>query len=48
MQYDISLPQGWTMDLASIKNPVEACRSLSRSRSVSTGRNILFLIAVFA
>jgi F420-dependent oxidoreductase-like protein len=30
MKYGISLPQGWTMDLASIKDPVEAYETMTR------------------
>lgn len=30
MQFGVSLPQGWTMDLASIKDPVEAYEAMTR------------------
>jgi F420-dependent oxidoreductase-like protein len=30
LKYGISLPQGWTMDLASIKDPVEAYETMTR------------------
>jgi F420-dependent oxidoreductase-like protein len=30
IKYGVSLPQGWTMDLASIKDPVEAYETLTR------------------
>jgi F420-dependent oxidoreductase-like protein len=31
MKYGISLPQGWTMDLAGIKDPVEAYETMTRA-----------------
>ena len=30
MQYGLSLPQGWTMDLTGIKDPVEAYETMTR------------------
>ncbi len=30
MQYGISLPQGWMMDLVGIKDPVEASETMTR------------------
>jgi len=29
LQFGVSLPQGWTMDLASIKDPVEAYEAMT-------------------
>ena len=30
LKFGVSLPQGWTMDLASIKDPVEAYETMTR------------------
>ena len=30
LKFGLSLPQGWTMDLASIKDPVEAYEAMTR------------------
>src|SRR5258708_15918433 len=30
LKFDLSLPQGWTMELASIKDPVEAYEAMTR------------------
>src|SRR5438128_3085800 len=30
LKFGLSLPQGWTMDLASIKHPVEAYEAMTR------------------
>ena len=30
LQFGISLPQGWTVDLASMKDPVEAYEAMTR------------------
>ena len=49
MKYGISLPQGWTMDLASIKDPVEAYETMTRVAQTAdeSGYNSLWLVDHF-
>lgn len=35
LQFGVSLPQGWTMDLASIKDPIEAYETITRMAQVA-------------
>ncbi len=49
MKYGINLPQGWTMDLASIKDPVEAYETMTRVAQTAdeTGYNSVWLVDHF-
>ncbi len=49
MQFGISLPQGWTMDLASIKDPVEAYEAMTRVAQTAdeAGYNSVWLVDHF-
>ncbi len=49
MQYGLSLPQGWTMDLTGIKDPVEAYETMTRVAQTAdeTGYNSVWLVDHF-
>lgn len=49
MKYGISLPQGWTMDLASIKDPVEAYETMTNVARTAdeTGYDSVWLVDHF-
>jgi F420-dependent oxidoreductase-like protein len=49
MKYGVSLPQGWTMDLAGIKDPVEAYETLTRVAQTAdeAGYNSAWLVDHF-
>jgi F420-dependent oxidoreductase-like protein len=49
MKYGISLPQGWTMDLVSIKDPVEAYETMTRVAQTAdeTGYDSVWLVDHF-
>lgn len=49
MKYGVSLPQGWTMDLASIKDPVEAYETMTRVAQTAdeSGYNSAWLVDHF-
>jgi F420-dependent oxidoreductase-like protein len=49
LQFGLSLPQGWTMDLASIKDPVEAYETMTRVAQTAdeTGFSSVWLVDHF-
>ncbi len=49
MKYGLSLPQGWTMDLTGIKDPVEAYETMTRVAQTAdeTGYNSVWLVDHF-
>ncbi|GCE22323.1 LLM class F420-dependent oxidoreductase [Dictyobacter kobayashii] len=49
LQYGVSLPQGWTMDLAHIKDPVEAYETMTRVAQTAdeAGYNSVWLVDHF-